>query len=542
MKWLCTFLVFCACCLGCSTGSFDIDENIGVHGSWDAAFAVPLGSATMTLDGIESWLDTDDFVLNQAGTEFVYVRSIPLFDVAGADLVSWAPEIVTLAHLITAGEAAALNAASDGTPVNLQLQLGFAFEGPGGCEVNQATFSGGSMSIAANCEGPVGGTVLATFPTLLLSGSPVVVEIPLGSSVELSLAGAAWDLAGSIPIQLDLVAIPGPGMSIPGDALNLEIALNPSEWNTLDGVCTGLNALPFESSYSVDLFSNRQGQVLHIADPKIILSVLNEQGVGAQIVFDQLSVTTDSGVLDVSGPGVENIPPMGPALPWGTVVVWSHVLENGNSSPTLSSVWDAATGELAFAGFLNWLNPADGTSLHRNGRVTGIATLEFPFNGYADGFVLRDTVVSDIAGALESALPEPYAWEDVRQVVVRVTVENNLPIGGILEGFFADSLGTPLESIFGGLASVDLVPGQVDFTLPEGHPDAGRVIAPGSATWDVVLDGSTAAFLVESGCDRILLRASTTSHGAEAQRDVRFFPESSIRLACAARLDLDATP
>lgn len=542
MKWFCTFLGFCACCLGCSTGSYDIDENIGVQGNWDPAFAVPLGSATMTLDGIESWLDTDDFVLNEEGTEFVYVRSIPLFDFAGADLISWASESVTLEHMLTSSQAATLNAAPDGTPVNFQVPLEFTLQGPGGCDVDHATFSGGTMSIAATCDGPVAGTIAATFPTLLIAGFPAVVEIPIGSTVEIPLSGAAWNLEGSIPVELDVTAIPGPGMSLPGDELVLDIAVDPTAWNTLDGVCTALTALPFEGSYTIDLFSNRQGQVLHIADPKIILSVLNEQGTGAHMVFDHLSVTTNGGVLDIAGQGIENIPPLGPALPWGTVVVWSHVLENSNSTPSLSSVWDAATGQMAFAGVLNWLNPSGGTSLHRTGHVTGTATLEFPFNGYADGFVLRDTIESDIAGALEGALPEPFSWEDVRQVVVRVTVENGLPIGGILEGYFADSLGTPLESIFGGLSSVDLVPGQVDFTLPEGHPDAGRVIAPGSATWDVVLDGSTAAFLVESGCNRILLRASTTSHGAEAQRDVRFFPESSIRLACAARLDLDATP
>jgi hypothetical protein len=120
-----------------------------------------------------------------------------------------------------------------------------------------------------------------------------------------------------------------------------------------------------------------------------------------------------------------------------------------------------------------------------------------------------------------------------------VHVENGLPVGGRLEAFFADSAGNSLESLFGGAQFVDLVPGMVDFTLPDGHPDAGRVVAAGEGTWDVRLDGATAAFLVESGCDRIVLRAEATSHGVEEQRNVRFFPESAISVACAARIDLN---
>jgi len=282
---------------------------------------------------------------------------------------------------------------------------------------------------------------------------------------------------------------------------------------------------------------------LHVADPRIYVTIENEQGIGAQVTLESLSISTANGWLELGGEGVDILPPLGPVLPWGTVLVWTHTLSNANTSPTLSSVWDASTGTLNYAGFLSWLDTPDvSESIHRSGRVRGTAMLEFPFNGFASGFVLRDTLHSDIAGALSGALPEPLTWEDVERVTVRVQVDNGLPVGGTLEAFFADSAGTALESLFGADAQVTLVPGAVDFSLPEGHPDAGRVVADGRGVWEIQLSGATAAFLVEAGCDRVVLRLEATSHGADVQRNVRFFPESQIAISLAARVDLNIVP
>lgn len=540
MKGLCVPFVLAVCAFGCTTATYELNEDIGVQGEWTPEFAMPLGSVTMDLDGLEAWLDTEDFVQNEAGTEFVYVRSIPLFDVGADDLLTWGPESASIVHGFSSAEAAALNAAPDGNSVNVSFESTFDVGGGLGCSVEEAVFAGGSLVVSCVVEGPVGGFIGVTLPTLVLDGMPVEVQCAVGGSVQVPLAGCTWNLASPIPAEFSLNAIPGPGNSVPGETVQVSLTLDPSAWSTLAGSCAGLPPQSFSGSYTVDLFSNRPGQVLHVADPRIYLTVENEQGIGAQITIDGLSVSTAAGSMEIGGPGIESIPPLGPASPWGSMLVWTHMLSNANTTPNLSAVWDASTGTFHYSGSVGWLDdPAGAGGLIRSGRVRGTATLEFPFNGYASGFVLRDTLKSDIAGALEDALPDPFTWDDVDAVTVRVHVENELPVGGRLEAFFADSAGTPLESLFGGALFVDLVPGMVDFTLPDGHPDAGRVVAAGEGTWDVRLDGATAAFLVESGCDRIVLRAEATSHGAEAQRNVRFFPESAISVACAARIDLN---
>jgi|GEM_PF-5844244 len=531
------------CALGCTTGSFDLDENLGVQGEWTPEFAIPLGSATVGLGDLEAWLDSDDFILGATGTEFVYVRSIPLFDLGADDLVAWNPETANIQHSLTAQEAAALNAAPDGFPVAVSFEAPFSLQGPGSCALETAVFAGGSIEMTSNAAGPIGGSVAVVLPAFLVNGSPLEITCPLGDTVQVPLDGCVWNGGNSASAAFTFSAVPGPGNSQPGDAISIQFSLDPSGWATLTGACPGLTSQDFEGSYTVDLYANRPGQTLHVADPRIYLTIENEQGIGAQLTLESLAVSTEAGTLEIGGAGVDAIPPLGPALPWGTVLVWTHSLTNANTSPTLSAVWNASTGTVNYAGNIGWVDaPGVPEALLRAGRVRGTATLEFPFNGYAAGFVLRDTLQSDIAGALRDAVPDPLTWDDVERITVRVAVANGLPVGGTLEAFFADSTGTPLESVFGAEAQVDLVPGTVDFTLPDGHPDAGKVVAEGRSVWDVHLDGTTAAFLVEAGCDRIVMRVEATSEGAAAQRNVRFFPESQITLALAARVDLNLVP
>jgi hypothetical protein len=525
---------------GCSTGTFDLDEDLGFTGALSPEFAIPLGSGTITLDGLESFLDTEDFVLNEAGSEFVYVRTIPLFDVGSDVLTSWENESTLLVHALSSAEANVLNALPDGMPVEVSFALSWPIQGPGGCDMLEATFTGGSIALTLNAEGPIGGAATVTLPTLLHAGSPVSANCLVGGSVELPLAGCTWSVAGGVPVQVELQAVPGAGNSVPGDAISVGLALDASGWETISGDCSAAQPLDFTNVYSVDLFADRLNQTLHIAQPRVVLHIEHGQGISAQLAFNSFEVATASGSMDVGGPGVLSIPPLGPAFPIGSTVFWTHILTNENTAPSLSEVWDGATGEVSLSGTLDWQNAQGASStIARSGRTRGALTLEFPFDGYASGFVLRDTLEVDLAGALADAIPEPLTWDDVEQVVVRISLENYLPIGGTLEGQFAAPDGTVLESIFAGQSSVAFAAGQIDFTLPDGHPDAGRVTAPGSATWDVVLEGPTAAYLVESGCDRLILRTVVQSHGAEDQRDVRLFPESSIRLALAARVDFN---
>ena len=531
------------CLAGCSTGTFDLDENLGIEGVWSPEFAIPVGSGAISLDGLEAFLDTEDFVLNEAGSAFVYVRTIPVFDVGSEVLASWETESSSLVHPLTSAEAALLNAVPDGTPMDVDIAFTWPLEGPGGCEIEEATFSGGSITIALSAEGPIGGGATLTLPTLEFAGNPVSATCLVGGFVEIPLAGCTWFVSGGVPVDVELHAIPEPGNSLPGDAIAVNMELDASSWETLRGTCAGVQPVDFTSAYTVDLFTNRLNQTLHIADPRVVFHVEHEHSIGAQLSLTSFHVATTSGSVELGGTGILAIPPLGPALPLGTTVYWEHELTNANTAPTLTELWDSATGEVLVAGTLAWqTTPGETQAIAREGRTRGSVTLEFPFDGYASGFVLRDTLEVDLASALAEAIPDPLTWEDVEQVVVRIGLENYLPVGGTLEGHFAAPDGTALESLFGAESSVQFTAGEVDFTLPEGHPDEGKVSTPGRAVWDVVLDGPTAAFLVEAGCDRLTLRAVVQSHEAENQHDVRLFPESTIRLELAARIDMHLVP
>jgi hypothetical protein len=166
MKGLCVPFVLAVCAFGCTTATYELNEDIGVQGEWTPEFAMPLGSVSMDLDGLEAWLDTEDFVQNEAGTEFVYVRSIPLFDVGADDLLTWGPESASIVHGFSSAEAAALNAAPDGNSVNVSFESTFDVGGGLGCSVEEAVFAGGSLVVSCVVEGPVGGSIGVTLPTL----------------------------------------------------------------------------------------------------------------------------------------------------------------------------------------------------------------------------------------------------------------------------------------------------------------------------------------------------------------------------------------
>ena len=167
MRGLIPFGLLVVGTLGCTTGSFDIDEHLGVQGEWTPEFAVPLGSATVGLGDLEAWLDSDDFIMGSTGTEFVYVRSIPLFDLGADDLVSWNPETASIQHSLTAQEAAALNAAPDGWPVDVAFEAPYSLQGPGSCALESAVFVGGSLEMTCNAAGPIGGSIEVILPAFL---------------------------------------------------------------------------------------------------------------------------------------------------------------------------------------------------------------------------------------------------------------------------------------------------------------------------------------------------------------------------------------
>jgi hypothetical protein len=134
-------------------------------------------------------------------------------------------------------------------------------------------------------------------------------------------------------------------------------------------------------------------------------------------------------------------------------------------------------------------------------------------------------------------------------VAIRLRFENSLPVGTKVQVVLLNSLGESVDSFFEGDALQLIAPGIPDFSLAQGHPDAGRVVTATEHEVMIAVTSERARTWMEAGVASIAIDGSleTTGYaggGVGGGESVRFFPENRLSVSCAMRIELqiDTTP
>jgi hypothetical protein len=215
-----------------------------------------------------------------------------------------------------------------------------------------------------------------------------------------------------------------------------------------------------------------------------------------------------------------------------------HTITSNGTIPTLSAVLDEGPFELIYTSdiLINPNGPQQNWVLDSS-YLSCTAELILPFYCYADNFTVSDTldlVFEDILGADDEGALD---WNDVKKMQLRLIADNGLPVEMFGQVYFTDSLYNIIDSLYLDPENAFLASGYIDFSLPETHPDHGRVLEKRRTIRDSELTGQRIQHMIAEEARKVILKARSNTAGAAGQELVRFYPEYELKLKLSAKLD-----
>ncbi len=332
----------------------------------------------------------------------------------------------------------------------------------------------------------------------------------------------AYNGTGDLPVFTNRDApidLNGYELNIEGDSLYVESYLVNAAGDTLvpgRGSVMTLNGLRFSllegylgqelypgvrDTIEVDFFDRYLSGEVNFIDPTITVTVTNSFGVPARAVVDVLDVmTVDGEILSITGPaitsGFDFIRPTVVGESEVTVFVFNR--ENSNIDEILSSRPVAVDYSLSAL-----INPDEDTDIF--GFVTDSSAysarmdVRLPLVGSARDFTVLDTFDLNIGDR----------YEDVTDVLFRLTTINSLPLDVSLTGSFIDSLGNVLT---------DLTDGEVR-VINAGPVDAdGNPTGTNRSSEDFTFSGERVDAIRNANRLVVTLTFATTGDGSETVR------------------------
>lgn len=519
------------------------------------SFAIPLGYANLNLGDIERRFDGQELVFNQANQlfELVYQRSI--FEFTAADYFQFATQNFSDSYSAPPSVATAINVGGAGATASWQEQLVNTLSFSNGESIDSVLINTGNLTINVNSEFSHDISINLSSPYIVSSaGSALNTTIdldyqgmaPLSELITVDLSGYTIDFTrnGITTNEIELNAtlfITSSGAPITGsENITFASTVNLTDYAAVYGYfgqfTTNLNGQTDIASF----YENFNGGTLSLADPRLELFLFNTTGIEVATDFSAIFELADNSNVINSGAGLTNIPNLAPALFVGDTAVTTYQINNGNTNPTLTNMLNQAPTEIVFA-TNSTVNPTGIATnfLTKESKVWATANAVLPFFGYADNFSLNDTTDLDLEEELALSPQDNFTVEDVEKLTVRIITKNSLPVTGNVQLYFADSLGTVIDSLFTTAQNGEnIIQGApINTSLPISDPNYGKVTNSVEKTTDIVLTGQKLKSLIDQGSKKLIysLKANTTD--ASNQTDIKFFPEYDLFIKVSAKID-----
>jgi len=534
---------------GCVRDRFELDEETD-WGSNSSEWGVPLGGGKLTLLNAQPWLETLGIQSEPITGNWEWVKPFDLFSYPADSLWSLPSSDWNWEQSLDATSASTFNALPPGVVFQLPLSGAIPLDFPEGMFLEELHFDGGFLLLNVNYNLDVPLDLALQFPYILQNGEPLVAQNSWSSpgmyQWEIPLAGSTLQIPGnqleSIPFEA-LISMTSNGNTVAaGEGVALFGTWNWEGWDWMTGSAGAPSPVSFSASTTIPVFDWGPGGILHIAEPRIDLVVENSTGIPvgwglSDLIFWHEGVGTPAGGWQIESP-----PWIAGAPGLGLSAFTLHSIDNTGTNPELSTLIDLKPSSADWSGFVQ-PNPggAGPNFITRNSSLTAKGNLRFPLFGYASGFLLQDTLDLAISAALEEALQDPLDWTDIASVTLRVRSTNGLPLTLSAQMLLLNEAFQPIDSLFleGGLL---LQGGRLDESLTPGDPNFGRVVEPGLQTLDIKINREQAQIWMTSGIEHLVIRAATSTQGAESHWDVRFYPEDALELQFAMRIEVDWNP
>lgn len=271
------------------------------------------------------------------------------------------------------------------------------------------------------------------FPYITVNGSPLVIDLDLPYGGSPSSASSQNDLTGAFidftdgGITTNAVAVnitaslTGTGNPIVGNE-NIDVDLNLSGLSfALARGYIGQQTVALDGdSILIAIFQNSSDGYFELINPRLELRVMNSFGFPVELDITQMQTidTQDGTVFPLTG--YPNPTVIGAPTIVGDSLVTVLEFNNQNTS-NISSIITPVPKYLQFAveGSSNPNGAEDAPNfVAANSQLRVDATLEMPLEGFAYGFLLRDTV--------EFTFDEPI--DEVEWAMIRLYAKNGFPV------------------------------------------------------------------------------------------------------------------
>ncbi len=498
------FLIF-ALTSGCRK-KYDPDKF--ASGSWDPNLAVPIAYSNFGVHDILDRAEAEDlFVIDPESGLLALVYTGEAFSFAANEVLQLAPQ--NFSASFTASDfnfpiLPSFNEQAEGS-----VDETFSFAAPNGEELYSIELSSGLLTLSAetSVQHPI--ELTFSFPYITQFGVPLEITLPIppasSASVDVDLADYLLDFTGGggdpNTISAEITAsISGNGNPINGNEnISASIGISNLQFAIATGDFGQQSVGADGDSILIAIFQNAEQGYFELTNPRLMLDITNSFGFPTEVDITTLeTVDTDNGQT-YPMTGYPNPVLIGHPNTPGDSVLTTLVFDAENTS-NISNIITPVPKYLNFE-FQGTSNPAGQAAIPNfitgDSRLKINARLELPLEGFAYGFVVRDTIEFDFAETVE----------EVEWVKIRINALNGFPVDLSSQVYLADADFNIIDTL---LTSNDQV-------LQSGQVNAiGRVVTPTQKITDVLIPRDRIDMLYDAA-HLIIVAESNTLNGSSGE-------------------------
>ena len=519
------------------------------------SFGIPLAEATLNLG---RYFDSSKNVFIETNPvtgilEYVYPKA--LFDLRAADFFNLNLNPISQSASMPPPVVTAFNTGGAGTTVSFSQAGTETLSFPNNEQLDSISVLSGNLVVDIQSTFTHDGVITITIPSLKSPSGTIysttipldyVATVPVTGNSSLNISGYTFDLTDSSTTSNTInyeiaIQLTNSGTGATGaESIDITIDLGINQFQTIYGYFGNTTNFIDQDTLAIDFYQNLMGGTVHIANPRIELDFTNSTGIPVQTIFNGVYSPTPGTSVTLGGPGLSSIPIVAAPSTVGDSVITSHIIDNNNTSPTLTALIDEAPDEIIYDGSTQ-INPSGVTNnfLDIDSRVRCDSRLILPLHGWGSGFNLRDTTnfnAKDILGDSSST-------EQVKSATVRVFVTNELPVGATVQLYFADSNDIIVDSLFTTANGENIIgSAPVNTTVPPSNTDYGTSTGSTKKITDVTMSKEKLMSLSNNGVTKIYILAAANTTDASNATDVKFLPRYNIIVKVSARVNLEFTP
>ena len=429
----------------------DLTKITGI--SFDQNLAVPIGYGEF---GVDDLLKSTDSIINinSSTHEMSLVYQKELDTIYANDVIKLRDTSV-LFNVAPSSLATNSSSSFNGTINNSSAQV-FTYATQNGALLHDLNFASGSLKLDVSSTLKHNITLKITFPDLKLAGNIISKTINLtytnsvpqsgSGTIDLSNVLADFTAGGTanntLRINID-ATITGTGEAISGsENLDLRMNLTNLKFKNITGYFGQQNLASFSDSLLIKIFEKPLDGSLNFTNPKLKFIVDNSFGIPITVNFNKLvsidKETNKSTAIDINNPSQAIGIPSSIGSPSVSTVI---NLSNATTNNTMTNLVAASPKYLKYdisaksnpSGNVGPLNFIESTS-----RMIVKVDLELPFEGYASGMTVKDT--------LEFSLDQNI--KNIESVLFRLKVDNGLPLSFNGQAEFVDKNYKHLFNLF----------------------------------------------------------------------------------------------